>query len=254
MKLFIYIAAIFITTASANAQTPFLTSGTVEYEVKINMSKNIDPNNSWAKNMAAQYGNYSTQYYKLAFNDQQSIYKKGKEFENKWDNYLAYTGYNEKNFTLTNFKENTITQFKNIFDKQFLIQDSALKIDWRLMDETREIAGFNCRKAVGRFNDTLYVIAFYSDQIVSQAGPLLFNGLPGLILGIAFPRYNYTIYATKVNMATPPESEFTYNIKKPINTTRKEIEKTTNELMARWGENENPDEKNKAIANILINN
>ena len=71
-------------------------------------------------------------------------------------------------------------------------------MDWRITGERRTIAGFECHKAVGRIMDSVYVVAFYTDQIVTNGGPESFNGLPGMILGLAIPRINTTWFATKI--------------------------------------------------------
>ena len=48
--------------------------------------------------------------------------------------------------------------------------------------------------------DSVYVIAFYTDQITTTGGPESFNGLPGMILGVAIPRINTTWFATKLEL------------------------------------------------------
>jgi GLPGLI family protein len=60
------------------------------------------------------------------------------------------------------------------------------------------IAGFNCRKAVGKIFDSVYVFAFYTDEIMISGGPCSINGLPGMILGMTIPRLFTSWIATKV--------------------------------------------------------
>ena len=69
-----------------------------------------------------------------------------------------------------------------------LTDDTARKVQWRLSDETRTIAGFECRKAVGIFDDSIAVFAFYTDEILINGGPESINGLPVMILGLGMPR------------------------------------------------------------------
>jgi GLPGLI family protein len=47
------------------------------------------------------------------------------------------------------------------------------------------IAGFNCRRANAMIMDSIYVVAFYTDEILTTGGPESFSGLPGMILGVA---------------------------------------------------------------------
>jgi GLPGLI family protein len=77
-----------------------------------------------------------------------------------------------------------------------------------MLGEYREIAGYNCRKAATIVMDSVYIIAFYTDEIPVSAGPESFNGLPGMILGIVIPRMNLTYFATKVETLQPTEKEF----------------------------------------------
>ena len=76
-----------------------------------------------------------------------------------------------------------------------------MNIDWKLVpNETKEIAGFNCRKAVGKIFDSVYVFAFYTDEITTSGGPMGIHGLPGMILGITIPRMFTSWIATKLQL------------------------------------------------------
>ena len=87
---------------------------------------------------------------------------------------------------------------KKAFEESFLLRDSTHKIKWKITSETREIAGYQCRRANAIILDSVYVVAFYTDQIPVSGGPESFNGLPGMILGLALPHDNVTWFATKV--------------------------------------------------------
>lgn len=67
-----------------------------------------------------------------------------------------------------------------IMDRLFLITDSLPSIVWELADETKEILGYVCRKAVSEKN----IVAWYATDLPVNAGPSVFHGLPGLILSI----------------------------------------------------------------------
>lgn len=93
----------------------------------------------------------------------------------------------------------TITK-KPVFEETFLVDDSLLNIKWKITNDTRTIAGFECRKAVGIIFDTIAVFAFYSDEIMISGGPEGIHGLPGMILGLGIPRIHTTWFATKVEL------------------------------------------------------
>jgi GLPGLI family protein len=62
------------------------------------------------------------------------------------------------------------------------------------------IAGFNCRKAFTIIFDSVYVFAFYTDEIMISGGPCSIHGLPGMILGMTVPRLYSSWIATKVTV------------------------------------------------------
>ena len=89
---------------------------------------------------------------------------------------------------------------KPVFEETFLVQDSLVKIKWKLTADTRLIAGFECRKAIGIIDDSIAVFAFYTDEILITGGPEGIQGLPGMILGVGIPRLHTTWFATKVEV------------------------------------------------------
>jgi len=94
-------------------------------------------------------------------------------------------------------------QSKSAFDvigQNVLLEDSILPIKWKITNEYRTIAGYECRRANGVTLDSIYLVAFYTDQIPTASGPASTNGLPGMILGLAVPEQHYTLYATKVDI------------------------------------------------------
>ncbi|MGZ3819475.1 MAG: GLPGLI family protein, partial [Mucilaginibacter sp.] len=121
-----------------------------------------------------------------------------------------------------------------LFEEVFLVNDSTRKIKWKITDETREIAGYTCRRANAIMLDSIYVVAFYTTNIPVSGGPESFSGLPGMILGVALPHENVAWFATKVNDMTlapgvvaPP--------KKGKPTDKKGLQATLKSAMQGWG-------------------
>ena len=116
---------------------------------------------------------------------------------------------------------------KKVFDATFLMKDSTRKIKWKITDETRDIAGYTCRRANAIVMDSIYVVAFYTTEIPVPGGPESFSGLPGMILGVALPHENMTWFATKVtatsidpNTIVPPKKGKPVNAKSFITTLK----------------------------------
>ena len=114
-----------------------------------------------------------------------------------------------------------------------------MNINWKMVpNETREIAGFNCRKAQGIIFDSVYVFAFYTDEITANGGPMGIHGLPGMILGLTIPRMFTSWIATKLevngvntNIVTAP----TKGKKKDAGELKTNVEKATKDW-GTWGQ------------------
>lgn len=96
-----------------------------------------------------------------------------------------------------NLKSNT-AEVQIELDDKYILKDSLSKVTWRFTDEYRNIAGFECRRVNGATPDSLYLVAFYTDQIPVSGGPALSHGLPGMILGLAIPEMHIQYWATNV--------------------------------------------------------
>ncbi|MGZ4038336.1 MAG: GLPGLI family protein, partial [Bacteroidia bacterium] len=74
---------------------------------------------------------------------------------------------------------------------------------WKITDNTRNIAGYNCRKAIWRVNDSTRIYAWYAQELMVSTGPESFNGLPGVILGLATEDGGVVYFAKKVEIVKP---------------------------------------------------
>ena len=241
-KNIITIICFHLVVCVAVAQPKFILKGKVEYEKKVNMHK-IMGEGMWANEMRAKMPQFRVTYFDLLFNGNTSLYQTGREVEDKYRNMW---GNMAAGITYSDFNAGTTTQQKDVFEKTYLLQDSLLHVEWKISNETRKIAGFECRKAVGKFMDSLYVIAFYTDEIVIPAGPESINGLPGLILGLAFPRMHATWFATKLELQDIQPKDMAVPAKgKKAN--RREIISTVKGAIKDWG-----DEADKVLLQIVM--
>ncbi len=83
-------------------------------------------------------------------------------------------------YMLTNKSDSTLAYYGKVFINYYRYEEPVPKFDWKYEDETREVMGYECRKATTRWRGRDWT-AWYSEIPVS-AGPWKFNGLPGLIL------------------------------------------------------------------------
>lgn len=203
-KLFIYLT-LFGFVHEASAQEQFFTKGRIIYEKKVNILRKIE---DWdaPDNYKDKIKKYQLSNWEYNFTDAKSLFKPGKQPENNsTDNMFFMFGPGANTSRMyTDFVANKRVMKKPIQSVDFILEDSIPKLEWKIQHEVRNIAGYECRKAIARFNDTVYAVAFYTDKIVPKGGPEGFTGLPGMILGLAIPRYFTTWFATKVELV--PES------------------------------------------------
>ncbi len=219
---------------SANAQQ-FVSTGAIEFEVRTNNHKVIGDEGIWAEMFKDKIPQFTTTYYQYIFNDNKSIYK----FDRYDEKSRLPRGFGMSNpedeVWYNDYATGNFSNYRFILGDNYLLTGALMNIEWKLTPtETREIAGFNCRKATGIIFDSVYVFAFYTDEITISGGPMGISGLPGMILGITIPRMYTSYIATKLQVAgvdvrqiTPP----TRGKKKDLVAIRKDAEKATKD----WG-------------------
>lgn len=102
------------------------------------------------------------------------------------------------NIFYNNLAELTAVVQKGVFEEIFLLKDATRKINWKITGDTREIIGFNCRRANAIIMDSIYVVAFYTEDIPISGGPESFSGLPGMILAVVLPHENVNWFAKSI--------------------------------------------------------
>lgn len=175
----------------------FINKGMIEYQVVTNNHKALGEG-TWAEMIRDKIPKLSTSFYQLTFDADKSIYQFNRNDEKTkapWGNEGA-----EENVWYNDYSQENFVQQKVVFGDTYILTDSLLHIDWKVTNETREIAGFNCRKATGKLFDSVYVFAFYTDEITVSGGPMSMHGLPGMIMGITIPRMFSSWVATKLEI------------------------------------------------------
>ncbi len=201
-KYFTIIIALLV-TINVHAQQ-FISKAVIEYEVKSNIQKTMG-NNTFADMLKENLPTFKTGYYTFTIADNKSIYK----FD-RWDEKAKLPDFlkksDEENIWYHDYNINKFNTQKNVYGSNINVEDSMQQLQWRLTNENRVIAGFNCRKAVAKMFDSVYVFAFYTDEILIPGGPCSINGLPGMILGVTIPRLFTSWIATKVTVNAVNES------------------------------------------------
>lgn len=238
-----------------------LKQGTIYYEQKVNMHRNIQN-----EQMKAMVPEFRTNKYQLEFSDSISMYKlvpadetpdpfAGSGNRTMTFNFSASGGGD----TYKNFAQMRSVQANELQGKNFLIIDSIRQIPWKIGTETKQILGYTCHKATRKFSlaqgggrrimmssaspgaviDTtskttaaareVEVVAWYAEDIQSPAGPESYCQLPGVVLQVDVDNGATVYTATEIKKTVDLK-----NLKEPKKgkvVTQQEYLKTMMEMM-----------------------
>jgi GLPGLI family protein len=196
-RLFLVICILFCLDGDAQ-----ILSGKITYERKTNLYKKFksDDVKDWLK----EQDKNKVDVFELYFNDTMSVFMP-KESDLKEEMSWATS----KNTVYQNLIRNTRLSIKDMWGEKFYVEDTLWKRTWKITDNKRNIAGYNCRKAIWQANDSTRIYAWYSDDLVPSVGPESFYGLPGTILGLATEDGGVIYFAKSVEVMNPPIEKLT---------------------------------------------
>lgn len=156
----------------------FIESGKITYERKTNLLKieNLPP---FLKKIAEDK-KYNVDEFVLTFNGNGSAFVPKPTTGNDPADMLS-----PKNTVYSNHQSGDRMTLIDIMGNKTYIHDTVNKITWTMTDNTRKLAGYECKMAIYRKNDTTNLYAWYAEELVPAVGPETFSGLPGAILGLA---------------------------------------------------------------------
>ncbi|MFM2385902.1 MAG: hypothetical protein RL660_659 [Bacteroidota bacterium] len=223
-----------------------INSGTILFERKVNMHKMMESYNQnedqgWITRYKKENPKYAIVNFDLAFNDSISVYRKSKTQPPKDPNERGgffFRGNDDEEYVMhKNLNTGKLVASKQVFEMLALVQDSIPKVEWKLTNEFKQFAGYNCRKATTMMFDTVFVIAYYTDAIACSSGPQSFAGLPGMVLCVHVPRTFTTYIAKEVNTTAVLPADLIPPSKGTKHTYRsltKAVSEAANEWNKRW--------------------
>ncbi len=152
-----------------------------------------------------------TDRYELLFHTNQTLWKQLEEERPEADNMVFSNGggmtvramsMGSDDVLFSNLETGKKVEQRELGTKKYVVEDSLLKLKWKLSEETKTILGQLCRKATseristrmmmnmdnGKMErkevaDTSVIVAWFSPSIPVSAGPAEYQGqLPGMIL------------------------------------------------------------------------
>jgi GLPGLI family protein len=88
------------------------------------------------------------------------------------------------------YKDFNLKKLKVVFtqdNKDINIKESLPVFNWKLINESKAINGYTCKKATTintTFNSNQSIVAWYTEDIPINDGPMHYSGLPGLIIQV----------------------------------------------------------------------
>jgi GLPGLI family protein len=103
---------------------------------------------------------------------------------------MAMIVYDGNKLYYTNLKEAYLIEQKPLLGKDFQVKTYFKDMNWELVEEKKQISGYDCYKAIGKRyamsknyeNFETEVVAWYCPEIPVRTGPFEAVGLPGLVL------------------------------------------------------------------------
>lgn len=204
-KTIICCMIIFVSSV-ASGQPKFISSGKIIFERKLDLPKEIQ-GRPWLRfNMdMSQVPKYYTTVHNLFFTPRETMFRRDPADVERSPYYNKDRGADD--LIYTNLARRNFTKKTAFFEETVFLADSLRDLQWEMTNEVRTIAGFECHKATTIILDSVYVIAFYADEILSTGGPLSYSNLPGMILGLVIPRLNLTFFATSIELTEPTREQ-----------------------------------------------
>jgi len=205
--------------AFGNAQAQ-ITQGRIVFERKTNLLKKYtDPQ------FTEMFKDNKTKIdkFEMFFNDTTCVFK---PIDSEVQDQFAWA--TNKNTVYQNLTTKERMSVLDLWGNQVFVKDTVKSKKWQITESTRNIADYECRKAIWQKDDSTRIYAWFSIDIIPSVGPELFSGLPGTILGLATEDGGIIYFATEVKPMTVPVEELTYKVGKneiyTVNKIRTELE------------------------------
>lgn len=198
MRKIIHLLVCIVITQVAHSQTHFISSGKVHYNANFYLQSywpQIEASNRMpfivSDNIKILQFSYN-----LLFNNTQSSFEYDRESSSS-SKYIEMYFHDFQWITMDYYRKFTDSiYYKKMGSEQY--KAPLPKIVWKITSESRQIAGFDCQRANGLVNDSIYIVAYFTEQIFPSVGPFGLRNLPGAILGLAIPDMHISYFADKV--------------------------------------------------------
>jgi GLPGLI family protein len=198
MKNTIILISIFLNSFATNAQQEGMVRYTrTTYWTKLNATLSYLSKQEKERQEYMLAGIFEQKEFTLLyFNDKGSYYTHSDEKSAESEGY----DWRKAQFGIKrDFEKNTTTDIFEMLGKTYIVEDSLKQLDWKILNDIKDVAGHICMKAM--IQDTIKnqkIIAWFAQDIPSNAGPERLYGLPGLIMELNINDGTVMVEATKI--------------------------------------------------------
>jgi GLPGLI family protein len=102
----------------------------------------------------------------------------------------------KKRYSFKDFKNNKQYE-QRFYDETLSIVDTISVFKWKVLNESKLILGYKCKKAVTTYYG-IDIYAWFTEEVPISDGPSIYSGLPGLILKIENAYFEIVAYDVKI--------------------------------------------------------
>lgn len=170
-----------------------LNSGVAEYMLVLTENANTVKKGFYKNDIDAIAKQAQKLRFELAFNQNASAFSLVKNLpidKNDFTAKMAITIFDGDKMYYTNLKEAYLIEQKSFLGKEFQVKTNLEDVEWKLVDEQKQVSDYLCYKAIGKRygmskNFETFeteIIAWYCPEIPVRTGPFEAVGLPGMVL------------------------------------------------------------------------
>lgn len=188
------------------------TEGKIIFEHKVNMHRQITD-----EAMKAMVPEYRTTQMQLNYRAGESLYMAVPKEED--DSEINSTDNNgnqmrmvvrmPQNEVYRNYDTQEKIELRELAGQKFLVSDTLKRANWKITGETKKILGYDCMQATMTNPVTKQVtVAWFTEAIPVPHGPMIFGGLPGMILEVNINDGQMLHVAQKIDFKALSKDEF----------------------------------------------
>jgi GLPGLI family protein len=185
---------LFLVLTSWSIGQKVMHSGEIVYERRTNLEKRFKGTDFMGGRFDDRLKEPKVDDFTLYFNDSVALFMPNYPVidpERKW--------LTMRNSTLQDLSKGEVVRQISFWGTNIFLNDSVLEREWIITGNKRTIAGYEAKQALWEANDSTRIYAWYAERLISSVGPETYNGLPGVILGLAIEDGGVVYFAKEVN-------------------------------------------------------